>query len=177
LRLSESSRGRHDGLMKMKTILAVWLALLCTVHAEEKWKTYTNARFGFRLAHPSALVESRAPDNGGGQEFHSQDKEFSLAAFAHFVLEDQSLETMWKDELKELGDTVTYKKKGDAWFVVSGVKDGTEYYHKTYVQKRNYAAFQITYPHAKAKQYDPWVERIAKEFVPFLKGDYDREEK
>ena len=38
----------------------------------------------------------------------------------------------------------------------------------------NFASFHITYPHAKAKQYDPWIERIAKEFKPFLKRDYDR---
>lgn len=161
----------------MKTFLVLWLALLVVVRAEDKWPTYTNARFGFRIAHPPGLAESRPPDNGGGQEFHTKDKEFSLVAFAHFVLEGTSLESMWKDELKELGDTVTYKRKTDAWFVVSGVKEGTEYYHKTYVQKGSFASFQITYPHAKAKQYDAWVERIAKGFVPFLEGDYDRAEK
>jgi hypothetical protein len=163
--------------MNTKTILGLWLALVCAIHAEDKWKTYTNARFGFRLSHPPGLVESRAPDNGGGQEFHTKDKEFSLATFGHFVPENQTLDSIWKDELKSLGDSVTYKNKGDSWFVISGVKEGTEYYYKTYVQKGNWAAFQITYPHEKAKQYDSWVERIAKECVPFLKGDFDRIEK
>lgn len=163
--------------MNSKIVAVLFLALACLAQAEEKWKAYTNARFGFRLVHPPGLVASRAPDNGDGQELHSKDKEFSVAGFAHFVLEDQSLETMWKEELKDLGAAVTYKKKGDDWFVVSGVKDGTEFYHKTYVKNGNFASFHITYPHAKAKQYDPWVELIAKEFVPFLKGDYDRIEK
>ncbi len=57
------------------------------------------------------------------------------------------------------------------------MKDGQEFYHQTHVKDRNWATFQITYPHARAKQYDPWVEKIAKSFVPFLKGDYDRIEK
>jgi hypothetical protein len=160
-----------------KAILALLLVPACFAHAEDTWKTYTNARFGFRFNYPPGLVPSRPPDNGGGQEYHTKDQDFSLTAYAHFMLENTTLDSMWKDELKELGDTVTYQKKSAGWFVVSGVKDGTEYYHKTYVKGGNFAAFQITYLHAKAKQYDPWVERIAKEFVPFLKGDFDRTEK
>lgn len=160
--------------MRMKTMAALLLALAMTASAEEKWKTYTNARFGFRLSHPPGLVASRAPDNGGGQEFHTKDKEFSVATFAHFLQEGDTLEKLWAEEVKQLGKTVTYKKKGDSWYVVSGVKDGTEFYHKTYVKDGNFASFQITHPQAKAKQYDPWVEKIAKGFVPFLAGDYDR---
>ena len=30
-------------------------------------------------------------------------------------------------------------------------------------------AFLARYPHAKNKTYDPWVEKIAKGFKPFLK--------
>jgi hypothetical protein len=160
--------------MSMKTLAALWLALVMTAGAEEKWKTYTNARFGFRLGYPPGLVASRAPDNGGGQEFHTKDKEFSILAYAHFVPEGDTLEKMWAEELKQLGKAVTYQRKTEAWYVVSGVKDGAEFYHKTFVKDGNFAAFQITYPHAKSEQYDRWVKRIAKEFVPFLPGDYDR---
>jgi hypothetical protein len=166
--------------MTPRTFAAFFLAaslLAPTARAEEAWKSYTNARFGFLLKHPPGLIASRAPDNGGGQEFHTRNKEFSVAAFAHFLLAENgdSLDKEWADELKELGDTVTYKKKTKDWCVISGVtKDGTEYYHKFFASGSNYAGFQITYPHAKNKQYDPWVERIAKDFVPFLKGDYDR---
>lgn len=160
-------------------LLAALLAPACIVRAEAEgeaaaWKTYTNARFGFRLLHPPELMASRPPDNGDGREFHTRDKEFSVAAFAHFMQEGESLETLWKRELEELDATVTYKRKGDGWFVLSGVRDGTEYYRKTFVKKGNFASFHITYPHARAAKYDPWVERIAKGFVPFPEGDYDR---
>lgn len=161
----------------MKTpLLSVVFALLLSLAAgaaESGFKDYTNGRFGFKISYPATLIASADPTNGGGREFHSKDKEFSLATFAHF-LNGATLDSMWNDELKELGSTVTYKKKGENWFVISGVKDGTEFYHKTYVQEGNFASFHITYPHAKAKQYDPVVEKIAKTFVPFLKGDFDR---
>lgn len=163
---------------KIQFVSLIVLSLVrASCAADESWPEYKNARFGFLLKYPAGLVASREPDNGGGREFHSKDKEFSVTAFAHFLMvsDGDSLEKQWADELKELGDTVTYKKKTKDWYVVSGVtKGGTEYYHKFFASGSVYAAFQITYPHASNKKYDPWVERIAKEFVPFLKGDFDR---
>ena len=144
---------------------------------DEAWKDYTNARFGFRLRYPAELKASRAPDNGGGREFHTADKEFSVAASAHFLQREDgdSLERRWLDALKAFGRSITYKKKAASWYVVSGVtKDGIAYYHKTHVKDGNWASFDITYPHAKEKTYSPWVTRIEKGFVPFLDGDYDR---
>lgn len=144
---------------------------------ETKWKKYENGRFGFVLSYPASLIGSREAENGGGREFHSPDKEFSVAAFAHFFVPDtdDSFEARWKEELETPDVNINYKKKSDTWYVVSGTtKDGTEYYHKLMTKGENWAAFHITYPHAKRAKYDPWVERIAKEFVAFREGDYDR---
>ena len=164
----------------MRLILALCAALaLVTNAAENTWKRYVNARFGFAVDYPPTLVASREPDNGGGREFHTADKDFSLTAVGHFlgaVDEAESLETRWQEELRDLGKSVTYKRKTRDWYVVSGVKEGVEYYHKVAVKGRNWAAIRITYPHAKNKLYDPWVERISRSFVPFLQGDYDRAE-
>ena len=161
----------------MKTLLlaAAWFLPLAAIAAEPGFKDYTNARFGFKISYPATLVASPDPTNGGGREFHSKDKEFSLATSGHF-LNGATLDSMWQEELK-LGGNITYKKKDKDWYVVSGVNDGTEFYHKTHVQGGNFASFHITYPHFKSKQYDPIVEKIAKSFVPFLKGDYDRASK
>ena len=145
--------------------------------AEPKWKKYPNERFGFVLTYPGELIAGPLPENGGGREFHTADKEFSVLANGHFLLVDDgdSLEKHWKDELKECGSTVTYKKKTATWYVVSGVgKNGVEYYVKFFVKGSNWAEFRITYPHAKNKKYDPWVAQIEKTFVPFREGDFDR---
>ena len=157
-------------------LLALGTGIGAVLAAETEWKEYVNARFGFRLSYPAILVASREPDNGGGREFHTPDKSFSLAAYAHFFVDDvDSFEDRWQNELKSNGDTITYKKKTKTWYVVSGVaKDGTEYYHKLQVNGKNWAAFDITYPHSQHEKYDAWVERIARSFVPFLPGDYDR---
>jgi hypothetical protein len=165
-----------------KTIIALLGFILIAVlaHGEDvSWKKYVNKRFGFSLSYPATLSASRTPENGAGLEFHTANKEFSLLAEGGFLLVDDgdSLDKRWQGELDSLGDTITYKKKADTWYVISGVaKDGTEYYHKLCTKAGNWAAFNITYPHAKNKQYDPWVQRIEKSFVPFLKGDFDRVE-
>jgi hypothetical protein len=162
------------------SIFFLCLLLLTQTHgAEIKWKKYANARFGFALAYPSILIAGPEAMNGGGREFHSRDGEFSLAAFGHFFVPDSgdSFEKRWQDELDSPNVTITYKRKTPNWYVVSGLTtDGTEYYHKLYRKGANWAAFHITYPHAKNKQYDPWVQRIEKSFVPFLKGEFDRVE-
>ena len=162
----------------------VALAIACaalfaaTVAAQElKWRKYTNERFGFVLSYPGTLVAGAEAQNGSGREFHSRDKAFSLAVSAQFFHPDigDTYEARWNGELSSLGETITYKKKSDTWYVVSGVaKDGTEYYHKTMRKGGNWVAFHITYPHAQNAKYDRWVEEIAKRFVPFLDGDYDR---
>ncbi len=145
--------------------------------AGPKWKKYPNARFGFVLTYPGELIAGPLPANGGGREFHTADGEFSVLANGHFLMADDgdSLEKRWKDELKECGDSVTYKKKVATWYVVSGVgKNGVEYYVKFFVKGSNWAEFRITYPHAKNKKYDLWVAEIEKTFVPFREGDFDR---
>lgn len=148
------------------------------IHAAgPKWKKYPNARFGFVLTYPGELIAGPLPENGGGREFHTADGEFSVLANGHFLLADDgdSLEKRWKNELREDGGSVTYKKKTASWYVVSGVgKNGVEYYVKFFAQRSNWAEVRITYPHAKNKKYDPWVAEIEKTLVPFREGDFDR---
>ncbi len=165
--------------MRTSAVLLLVVALLLPAArgAEPSTRKYANARFGFVLTYPSGLIAGPEPANGGGREFHTKDGEFSVLANGHFLLVDDgdSLEKRWKAELKECGNTVTFKKKTATWYVVSGVgKNGVEYYVKFFVKGSNWAEFRITYPHAKNKQYDPWVTQIEKAFVPFREGDFDR---
>lgn len=158
-------------------VIVFFAQLFIAQGADSPWKKYANARFGFVLTYPAELIAGREPTNGGGREFHSKNGEFSLAAMAHFFVDGSgdSFESRWQEELKTPDVTITYKKKAPDWYVVSGIaKDGTEYYHKLFRKGSSWAAFHITYPHSQSKKYDPWVERIAKDFVAFREGDYDR---
>jgi hypothetical protein len=159
--------------MRTRLLLLAMLITPLAALAEPGWKDYVNGRFGFKISHPASLIASRDPENGDGRELHTKDKEFSVVAVGHF-LHDSTLDSLWNDALREYGASVTYKKKAKDWYVVSGAKDGVEFYNKLHVQGGNWAELRFTYPHIKAKQYDPWVDKIVASFVPFLKGDYDR---
>ncbi len=166
----------------MRTALTLFLLsvpLLFARGEDLSWKKYANARFGFVLTYPATLIAEEEAMNGDGRTFHSSNGDFQLTAMAHFFVPDSgdSFEGRWQEELKMADVDITYKKKSSHWYVVSGVtKDGTEFYHKLMRKGANWAAFHITYPHAKSRIYDPWVDRIAKSFIAFREGDFDRVE-
>ena len=168
----------------MKFIIYPFFLALVTVvptHAEDARKNYVNERFGFSLNYPAILVASPDPINGAGREYHPPGKEFSISATAHFLRiidANESLDSHWQHELNDLQGLITFKAKEDSWYVVSGVTtNGYVFYHKFFTKGQNWAAFRITYPKSQRAKYDPWVMRIEKQFVPFLKGDrYDRPE-
>lgn len=162
-------------------LVAVFVpSLVSAADQDEPWRIYVNERFGFLLKYPAILEAGRPPDNGAGQEFHTTDGKFSLAAQAHYLRMDfdppDSLETRWKDDLEAYGESVKYKNKGDSWYVISGAQpNGFDFYRKVFVQGRNWVRFVITYPHSERQKYSSWVEKISEGFEPFLEGDYDRD--
>ncbi len=81
-----------------------------------------------------------------------------------------------KVRLNAYGSDITYKARRPTWFVVSADQsNGYVVYKKFHVQGGNWVEFTATYPVGTGSIYDPVIERMAKEFVPFLKGDnYDR---
>ncbi len=139
--------------------------------------SYVNRRFGYKIKFPADLIAGRHPENGAGRSFSTPDKEFVVYTQAHFIQDERnSLDDYWNSEIEALKKTITYKKKGKSWYVISGVDvEGHEFYKKFSVKGGNCAEFTIEYPHAKNKKYDPWVEKIVKSFVPFVVGkDFDR---
>jgi len=99
------------------------------------------------LNYPATLVASPDSINGAGREYHTPGKEFSIAATAHFLRiidANESLDSHWQHELNDLQGLITFKAKGDSWYVVSGVTtNGYVFYHKISTKGQNWAAFRI----------------------------------
>ena len=125
------------------------------------WKTYQDSRYAFR--YPSGLVTTS--DRNGVVELQSVDREFRMRASSRINSEKRTVESAWQQRLKEHGRSVTYKRKADGWFVVSGVEDGKTYYRKQFVSPERTAELVITYPKSRALVYDLWVTEIEKSFV------------
>src|SRR5438132_6982339 len=129
---------------------------------------YVNEQFGFVLRYPSDLVPGTTRSDGSGQEFHTPNGEFKVFAFAVPTGGNprQVIARSFANERKMFGDAVSYKRKGDTWFVVSGVnKAGLEFYSKAYANSSAMTLLRITYPHSQNSIYDPWVTLIEKNFT------------
>jgi hypothetical protein len=141
---------------------------------KDGWRVYRNARFGMVLPVPPGMNPTRPPDNGGGQAFKSADGSVSLAVYGHFNLDGLGdVDARWKTALEEPDRTITYKRKTEEWFVVSGVtKDGTGFYERYVANSKYFCGWEMTYPQKEEKKYSSWIERIAKGFLPSLgKGE------
>lgn len=128
---------------------------------ERGWKTYQDDRYAFRYP---ANLETTSNRNGV-VELRSLDEEFRMRVSARTNSEKRTLQSFWQQRLKEHGKSVTYKRKADGWFVVSGVQAGKTYYRKEFVSPERTAELSITYPKSRASLYDRWVTEIEKSFV------------
>jgi hypothetical protein len=141
---------------------------------KDGWMLYANPRFGFVLPVPPGMKALRPPDNGGGQAFESADGKVQLTSFgSHNVDGFGDVEKNWNEELAQKGRTVTYKRKTESWYVISGtMEDGTGFYTRYEANAKHGAGWTLTYPQAEEKRYARWVERIAKGYEARLgKGD------
>jgi hypothetical protein len=140
-------------------------------------RRYVNARFGYALSYPSALIAGPLPANGAGRNFHSRDGRFVIETEAHFLRVDEpdTLESRWQESLKEYEPSASEKNLGTNQFFIRGVKpDGSAYYYQFFVKDKNWVSLYVTFPNAQRDNYQRWEETIISKFVPFQKGDYDR---
>ncbi|PYM04050.1 MAG: hypothetical protein DMF13_02315 [Verrucomicrobia bacterium] len=136
---------------------------------EEAWSTCSTPITRFVLQIPASLIHSTAP-TATGCSFQTPDGEFNVEAVVQLDSgkENETLESRMQKEIDLLPGTVKHKKKGDSWFLLSGVTpDGTEYYRKLFIKDSQCVTLRVTYPQAQHKKYDQWVARIEKTFVPF----------
>lgn len=140
-----------------------------TQAAEEKWNACSTPTTEYVVQIPDNLIRSKAAVPTGCA-FQTPDGEFNVEAVvdSSAAVEGETIESRMQKEIDLMAGTVTYKKKGDTWFVLSGITpDGTEYYRKHFSNGRQWVTLRITYPHTRNKKYDKWVTRMEKTFVPF----------
>lgn len=116
--------------------------------------------------------------------FESKDGNVSLVISTHWtngITLQQRFNVEMDSRVKE-GATVNYSVMKDNWFVVSGTNSlGFEFYTKWVsfgdrnTNQARYVTFTFVYPSSQRNVYDPAVSKMAREFVPNMPGDYDRE--
>src|SRR6202022_2737832 len=122
-----------------------------SVRAEDEWVRCSTPKTEFVLEIPASLIHSPAP-TPTGCAFQTPDGEFNVEAVApsETPVEGETVESRMQKEIDLLSGTMTSKKKGDTWFILSGVTpDGTEYFRKLFTNGSQWVTLRITYPHAQ----------------------------
>lgn len=129
-----------------------------------EYKRYCNPRFGFCISHPTNLQEDPSPDNGDGQIFRDQNGLVLIASGMNNIMEE-TIDTGIQSAAGNF-DNITYKAKGDNWFVISGTKGNKIIYKKTFLGKNAENNLHIEYPGNLSSEYNELINNISKSFKP-----------
>ena len=148
----------------------VFLVIANFTLAQSSYNQYCNARFGFCVSYPNTFKAQGESDNGDGQEFISTDGKTSLLVYRdgrEAIYESEAecrsqsyLSDITSDETKQ----VTYKKKGENFYVVSGFQGSMIFYQKTIFTEQGMMTAVFTYPTAQKAKYDAYCSKLLETF-------------
>lgn len=137
-----------------------------------QFETYCNSRFGFCIDYPSnKLIPQGESANGDGQIFTSEDEETTLWVYRDFrdnasIEEEFNIQSAFESDIQtnDPNRSITYKKLGSDYYVVSGYNDGKIFYQKTMMTDKGLATSLIEYPESEREYYDKVSETIFSSF-------------
>jgi len=134
------------------------------------WQTYRNVRFGFAVDYPADLLVMKPPPvNGDGRAFHVPGRRIEVAASASHNVLDDTIGRLYTKALAEFGPAnVSYHRRGDSFFVVSGISQGRVFYEYVQIARKGGGDYvgrlRILYPPGEKAVMDPVVARMQRRF-------------
>ncbi|WP_244487935.1 hypothetical protein [Aureimonas sp. Leaf454] len=147
--------------MRISLALAAALSMAMSVPAAARDVTYRNERFGTVATFPSEAFREALPEptNGDGRAWRS-DNGAELFIYARANAGGETPASIVRDRAAD--DTVTYRRAGDRWVVVSGFRDGKIFYERYIFRGDVIHSVAIRYPPNLRKTYDRLVGPITK---------------
>ena len=133
------------------------------------WSVFAHPRMGYELPIPPGVRAAGDPVAGKEARFQSADGDFAMAASGGTISDYPAsvIATQWNSALRKADRRVTYQRRGNTWFVVSGTDaQGIEFYEKFTMRGQQVAFLVITFPKARIRQFESWVEQIEDGFRP-----------
>ena len=137
------------------------------------WQRYGNARYGFSVCYPGALLKPRGePDNSDGNTFTSADGQVTVLAWAQWdMARDEgkqpmdALRAMALEDLASQHAKLEYSVVRPTFVVVSGTAHAgtpgaTVYYRKSVLVGDRDVSLSFTYPVRLKPVMDPVVQRM-----------------
>jgi len=152
------------------------LALPCfsgMAQPSPQYETYCNSKYGYCVDYPSKILLPQGESGSGdGQVFESKDKENSLTIYRD--LRDNmdpdvkfDIVTAYKEDIdvseSRAKKTVTYKKLGKTFYIVSGYEGKKIYYQKTFLSEDSQlVTCRLVYLESDKQLYNTLLDHIMK---------------
>lgn len=137
-----------------------------------KNNNYCNERFSFCIEYPKGFVPNGESGNGDGQSFFSDDRRTKISSWGVLVIEDITNLNLNYESVKR-NKNITYSKKSEKYYVISGIENGKIFYQKTLQKKINYLGnnentdvlitYRIEYPIDQKNKYNYYCNKINNE--------------
>lgn len=153
--------------MRLRSLsLAVLPVLLgiAPAQAAERWQSYDNARYGYRICYPADRLTAQPEADAGDGRVFSGKSGAELRVWGSFnALEEDTKQLAHRNEedVREGGGAVTYEVVKPGFSVVSGQMGDTIYYAKNVLQSDRVVSFTLKYPAAEASRWTAVVEKLA----------------
>jgi hypothetical protein len=143
-----------------------------TVCTDTVYESYLNFRFGYVIAYPKNIFFPQPEsDYADGRIFLNARQEEVLRVYGRYATpEDSPTITLAQQFNSDIANaakqhkTITYKKLGKAFYVLSGYSGNTIFYQKTILVNGNFAFAIMQYPQNEKSQYDLLAARIFRSF-------------
>lgn len=148
----------------MIRLITLFLIFASLPAAAEKYRSYTNERFGQTADVPASWHPDPPPANGDGLIFRSPDGGASLTVSGSLNIADSVKEALRDQGTPNDGENVTYRKIGTRDVTLSGLKGDKIFYRKSILVCRDqvWNTIHLEYPASDKKQYDALVTHVAK---------------
>jgi hypothetical protein len=133
--------------------------------AQERWATYTNARFGTTADYPADIfdVRERPPENGDGQSFRRKDDRARLSIYGHYNVEADTSKSYLEKYVNQQG--VSYRRVTARSYIISGTREGDIFYERcNFPENRDgiINCVSVNYPAQEKTAWDPIITRLSK---------------
>lgn len=154
--------------------LASFFAItISPINNSNKFATYCNARFDYCIDYPAHILSPQPEsENGDGRVFHNKKGEKALTVYGRINQDPDgepiTVEQQYNDDFVRInttkGQTITYRKLGKTFFVLSGKKQGKIFYQKTILKGDNFAYAILEYAEKDKLVYDSISSGVFKSF-------------
>ena len=146
---------------------------------EIKFARYNNSRYNYQIEYPkNILFEQREASNNDGSFFKTKQSIEKLRVYGtsnadNETTNEASIENKYDEELfnySQNSSTITYKKLGNSFFVISGYENGEIFYLKV-IKTKDYGGYDafayaiLKYNENEKYLYDRVSKHIFKSFI------------